>query len=165
MVPNYGSSIEDSSRTDPELSTNKMIVSNSPRSTTQQAYGFTVLCLVLVSTLATFIAVKSGHLNLLEQLSQIDFDESTPSRPPNFIFILADDMAFNSIGYEPYDMAFVTPALTKLSARGIRNLNSYSQEMCTPARAALMTGLTQYNLPFHSHPPALQVFSLRNIVL
>lgn len=37
---------------------------------------------------------------------------------PNFIFVLADDLGYNSIGYEEHDLTSVTPYLTSL-AKGI----------------------------------------------
>ncbi len=59
---------------------------------------------------------------------------------PNFVFVLADDVGWNSFGYEKFDLADVTPTINKLAQNGIIMSNYYSQEVCTPARAALMTG-------------------------
>ena len=43
---------------------------------------------------------------------------TTNKRKPNFIFILADDLGANSVGYEAYDLESVTPYLTSL-AKGL----------------------------------------------
>jgi arylsulfatase A-like enzyme len=59
---------------------------------------------------------------------------------PNFIIILADDLAWNSIGYSSTEMSFVTPEMTDLAAEGIIMNNFYAQEVCSPSRGALMTG-------------------------
>ena len=59
---------------------------------------------------------------------------------PNIVFILADDLGWNSIGYQDYDLSFATPHLTSLARDGLILSNYYSQEVCTPARAALLTG-------------------------
>ena len=59
---------------------------------------------------------------------------------PNVIFILADDLGFNSIGNEDLDLDFATPFLSKLAKKSITIQNYYTQESCTPARAALLTG-------------------------
>lgn len=66
----------------------------------------------------------------------------TPSSPssPHVIFILADDLGWNSIGYEDYDLSFATPFLTSIAKQGIIMNNYYAQEVCTPARAAILTG-------------------------
>ena len=49
-------------------------------------------------------------------------------------------MGWNSIGYQDYDLSFATPHLTDLARSGLILSNYYSQEVCTPARAALLTG-------------------------
>jgi arylsulfatase A-like enzyme len=59
---------------------------------------------------------------------------------PNFVFILADDLGWNSIGYQDYDMSFATPILTSLAKKGMIMSNYYAQEVCTPSRASLLTG-------------------------
>ena len=59
---------------------------------------------------------------------------------PNFIFILADDLGYNSLGYDDNDIDFATPFMTKMAKKGIILTNYYSQEVCTPARASLLTG-------------------------
>ena len=59
---------------------------------------------------------------------------------PHIVFVLADDLGWNAIGYEDFDMAFVTPTLTSLAQSGLIMSNYYAQEQCTPSRASLMTG-------------------------
>lgn len=59
---------------------------------------------------------------------------------PHIIFVLADDLGWNSIGYEDFDLSFATPTLTSLAQEGIIMDTFYAQEVCTPARAALLTG-------------------------
>jgi arylsulfatase A-like enzyme len=59
---------------------------------------------------------------------------------PNFIIILADDLAWNSIGYSSTEMSFITPEMTDLAAEGIIMNNFYAQEVCSPSRGSLLTG-------------------------
>ena len=59
---------------------------------------------------------------------------------PNFVFILADDLGWNAIGYHDFDLSFATPALSALAKNGITMSSYYAQEVCTPSRASLMTG-------------------------
>jgi len=74
--------------------------------------------------------------------------KSPTSRPtveakPNIIFLLADDLAWGSGGFTSRgesDLDFVTPNLNRLAAKGVKFSQYYSQEVCTPARASLMTG-------------------------
>eukprot|EP00903_Cladosiphon_okamuranus_P015002 g13881.t2 len=59
---------------------------------------------------------------------------------PNVFFIMIDDMGWNDIGYQSTDLHAVTPNLNRMAAAGVRLSQYYSMPICTPARAALMTG-------------------------
>jgi arylsulfatase A-like enzyme len=61
-------------------------------------------------------------------------------KPPNFILIVADDLSWNSIGYNEGKFEKITPTLTGLARKGIIMNNFYAQEVCSPARASLLTG-------------------------
>jgi arylsulfatase B len=73
--------------------------------------------------------------------------KSSQSEFPNIVFVLADDLGFSQLGYDKgddgyfdFDLAWATPHLTALAKKGIVMRNYYSQEVCTPARASLLTG-------------------------
>ncbi|XP_030624298.1 arylsulfatase B isoform X2 [Chanos chanos] len=66
---------------------------------------------------------------------------SEAKRPPNIVFILADDFGWNDIGYHGSEIK--TPNLDRLSAKGVRLENYYVQPICTPSRNQLMTGRYQ----------------------
>jgi len=57
---------------------------------------------------------------------------------PNIVYIIADDMGWADAGFHGSDIA--TPNLDALAAAGARFDSFYAQPMCTPTRAALMTG-------------------------
>lgn len=57
---------------------------------------------------------------------------------PNIIYIISDDMGWKDVGYHGSDIK--TPNIDKLAATGARLEQHYAQPMCTPTRAALMTG-------------------------
>jgi arylsulfatase A-like enzyme len=59
---------------------------------------------------------------------------------PNIIYIMTDDMGYGDLsGYGRKD--YKTPHLDKLASHGIKFINAYSAgPLCTPTRAALMTG-------------------------
>jgi arylsulfatase A-like enzyme len=58
--------------------------------------------------------------------------------PPNIIYIVADDLGWKDVGFHGSDI--LTPNIDKLAAEGARLEQFYVQPMCTPTRAALMTG-------------------------
>ena len=61
------------------------------------------------------------------------------SRPPNVIFILADDLGYGDLGI--YGSSIRTPNIDAMARGGARFLNFYSASpVCSPSRAALMTG-------------------------
>lgn len=57
---------------------------------------------------------------------------------PNIIYILADDLGRADVGFNGSDIK--TPNLDQLAQTGARLEQFYVQPMCTPTRAALMTG-------------------------
>jgi len=62
------------------------------------------------------------------------------SRPPNIIFILADDLGFGDVSYQG-QTKFETPNIDKLAQQGIRFTNHYSgSTVCAPSRCSLLTG-------------------------
>ncbi|MBI2946255.1 MAG: sulfatase [Verrucomicrobia bacterium] len=61
-------------------------------------------------------------------------------RPPNFIFILIDDMGWTDLGC--FGSTFYkTPNIDKLAASGMKFTNAYAAcPVCSPTRASIMTG-------------------------
>jgi arylsulfatase A-like enzyme len=57
---------------------------------------------------------------------------------PNIVYILADDLGWKDVGFHGSDIR--TPSLDELAATGARLEQFYVEPMCTPTRAALMTG-------------------------
>ena len=57
---------------------------------------------------------------------------------PNILFIVADDLGWKDVGIHGSDIK--TPTLDRLAAAGAKLDQHYVQPMCTPTRAALMTG-------------------------
>jgi arylsulfatase A-like enzyme len=57
---------------------------------------------------------------------------------PNIVYIVADDLGWKDVGFHGSDIK--TPNLDELARTGARLEQFYAQPMCTPTRAALMTG-------------------------
>src|SRR5262245_17365335 len=58
--------------------------------------------------------------------------------PPNVVYFLADDLGWADVGWHGSEIK--TPSLDKLAAAGARLEQFYVQPVCSPTRAALMTG-------------------------
>src|SRR5215470_5304612 len=64
---------------------------------------------------------------------------SAADRKPNIVYIVADDLGWKDVGFNgATDLK--TPNIDALAAGGARLLDFYVQPMCTPTRAAVMTG-------------------------
>jgi arylsulfatase A len=65
--------------------------------------------------------------------------ESTNSRPPNFVFILVDDLGPEQLGC--YGNPTVkTPNIDRLASEGMRFKTCYTAPVCSPSRVLLLTG-------------------------
>lgn len=80
-----------------------------------------------------------GRLETKQQVTTEDVSLE-PKSKPNFLFIMVDDLGWNSLGREDNDFNSVVPTFHKMAANGVTLTQYYSQELCTPARSALMTG-------------------------
>ena len=65
-------------------------------------------------------------------------------RQDNVVFILADDLGYNHIGYNNPNI--ISPNIDHLANTGIVLEQNYVQPQCTPSRAALLTGMYPYHL-------------------
>ena len=63
---------------------------------------------------------------------------------PNIIVILADDLGYDDIGYINPDV--LTPNIDELARNGVILDRNYVQQVCTPSRTALLTGMYPYKL-------------------
>lgn len=93
-----------------------------------------------------------------------EHSSASAQRPPNVVFILADDLGWSDLGC--YGNAFhETPNIDRLAAQGMRFTDAYAAcPVCSPTRASIMSGqyparvgITDF-IPGHQRPWAkLQV--------
>ncbi|MFB8168912.1 arylsulfatase [Kitasatospora purpeofusca] len=83
------------------------------------------------------------------------FAESTPAWPdrvrpregaPNIVVVLVDDLGYSDIG--PFGAEVPTPVLDGLAERGVKLANYHTMPLCSPARAALLTGLNPHRVGY-----------------
>lgn len=65
-------------------------------------------------------------------------DAQPAGKPPHIIYVIVDDLGWKDVGYHGSDIR--TPNIDALAASGAQLEQFYAQPMCTPTRAALMTG-------------------------
>jgi len=71
---------------------------------------------------------------------------------PNIVIMMADDLGWNDVGF--HGSSIKTPSLDRLAAEGIELTRFYTNPVCTPTRAALMTGRDPVEMGFaHSVIP------------
>ena len=86
----------------------------------------------ILSGMAGFLAAIAG-LSALAGRAQ-----GQETTRPNILYIVADDLGFADVGFRGSDI--LTPNIDRLAAEGAVLQNFYTQPLCTPTRAALMTG-------------------------
>lgn len=89
-------------------------------------FSFEILKLNLIVWISTWAAVSA--------------DENMPPRPPNIIYILADDLGYGELGCYGQEK-IQTPNIDDLARRGMRFTQHYSgSPVCASSRCVLMTG-------------------------
>mgnify|MGYP001765168299 CR=1 FL=1 len=75
-------------------------------------------------------------------------ERRAPEGAPNVIVVLLDDMGYSDIG--PFGSEIATPTLDQIAAEGVRLTNYHTTPVCSPARAALLTGLNPHRAGYGS---------------
>lgn len=83
------------------------------------------------------ITIAGGGLTATLASVRTAAAQDTAARP-HIVYIVADDLGWADVGFHGSDIQ--TPNLDKLAKEGARFDQFYVQPMCTPTRAALMTG-------------------------
>lgn len=63
---------------------------------------------------------------------------AAPAKRPNVVYLLIDDMAWMDVGY--HGGTYQTPVMDRLANAGVRLEQHYAMPVCSPTRAALLTG-------------------------
>jgi uncharacterized sulfatase len=109
------------------------------------AYAFRKqLILYFVANVARDATVVKPHQEITWQAGPAQADKPPAERPPNVVFILADDLGINDLshfGGGVADGLVPTPNIDSIAKDGAFFRNAYSgTAACAPSRAMLMTG-------------------------
>jgi hypothetical protein len=86
---------------------------------------------------------------------ELNRDQSKPAWParivppkgaPNILLILTDDVGFGAPS--TFGGIIPTPAMDRIAANGLRYTNFHSTSLCSPSRAALITGRNHHSVGF-----------------
>jgi arylsulfatase A-like enzyme len=69
-----------------------------------------------------------------------------PKNAPNILLIMTDDVGFGAPS--TFGGVIPTPALDRIAANGLRYTNFHSTALCSPTRAALITGRNHHSVGF-----------------
>ncbi|SMP78886.1 Arylsulfatase A [Neorhodopirellula lusitana] len=93
------------------------------------------------------------RLILCFSLAFLSCDIVRAEKPPNIVFVLADDLAQGDLG--SYGQKLIqTPNLDRMAAEGTRYTQAYAgSSVCAPSRSSLMTGLHMGHCPVRGNYP------------
>ena len=66
--------------------------------------------------------------------------DAREEKRPNILLIMVDDLGFNDLAINNNNSAISTPNLDELAQQGVRFTRHYAKSVCSPARAALLSG-------------------------
>lgn len=100
-----------------------------------------------------FIATIAGSVGLAAVMGvQRDGFPAAPKRPPNILFISADDLGYAELGVQGCK-DIPTPNIDSIAQNGVRFTNGYvSCPVCAPTRAGWITGRYQQRFGFEFNP-------------
>jgi arylsulfatase A-like enzyme len=77
-----------------------------------------------------------------------------PAPKPNILLVLLDDVGINDLS-QTTDGGSVTPNLDAFAKQGVQFTRHYTDAVCAPSRAALLTGRLAPEVGFHSYAAGL----------
>ncbi len=94
-----------------------------------------VILLFILSSTILLLLIPNWSLIQNHRLARMILG---PRQRPNIIFILADDLGYNDVGY--HDTNVLTPNIDSLSSHGITLDNYYTLCICSASRGVILTG-------------------------
>ncbi|HEY6130449.1 MAG TPA: sulfatase-like hydrolase/transferase, partial [Halioglobus sp.] len=96
-------------------------------------------------------AIMGGHAVKYNAPAEVDVDtdsdgiwdrlDRNPLGRPNILLILADDLGYHDLAINNDNTEIDTPNMDQIARDGVRFTRHYAATVCSPARAALLTGI------------------------
>ena len=119
----------------------------------------------------TLLPIAININNPIAENQEIDWpiaESDLKEGKPNIILILADDLGFNDVSYYnggAADGSLLTPHIDSLAKEGVAFLNGYAASpVCSPSRAAIMTGRYSSRYGFEFTPYPAQAARIMNLL-
>ena len=119
----------------------------------------------------TLIPIALKLSNPISENQEINWsieESSEIATKPNIILILADDLGFNDVSFYnggAADGSLKTPNIDNLAKEGVAFLNGYAASpVCSPSRAAIMTGRYSSRYGFEFTPYPAQAAKIMNLL-
>ena len=81
--------------------------------------------------------------------------EPLPFSQPNILTIMVDDFGYNDLAINNNSTDTATPNMDQLAREGVRFTRHYATAVCSPARAALLTGINPSRLGYIPNGPGI----------
>ncbi|AZI35334.1 arylsulfatase [Caenibius tardaugens NBRC 16725] len=108
-------------------------------------YAMTITCALLamsgIANASEPAAIQNNPQDTAKPISRTDV---THSNRPNIVYILLDDVGFSDLG--SFGSEIHTPNFDRLAAKGLRYNAFHTRAICSPSRAALLTGRNSHSV-------------------
>lgn len=112
-----------------------------------------------------FLVLFGLLLNTCAPSSSTSQEQEADNRPPNIIYILADDLGYGDLGCYGQNV-LSSPHIDQLAAEGMRFTQHYSgATVCAPSRASLITGKQPGKSSVRGNGPVGQILQPEEITL
>ncbi len=119
-------------------------------------------------SMAALLLLNTACKSQLQAPQALDVQTQTTdlAQKPNIVFILADDLGISDINaYAQYftgkpkdDLYYQTPNIDRLAQKGISFSQAYANPLCSPTRAAILTGLNPAKIGFTTAVPPRKTY-------
>lgn len=105
--------------------------------------------------MSTLGKVRTGVVLLLICVAAAIWHAGRPDATPNILVIMADDLGFNDLAINNNNPEMDTPSMDQLAREGVRFTRHYASQVCSPARAAFLTGMYPERLGYIPNGPGI----------